>query len=411
MKALYEPTSLTPMRVARESGYLDWSWQPSLFKHYPDFLFSYNYSEIEALHLVELARMISATKEIAAKPYHQLTTPSAGNLHPVELYLQIRGVKGLLSGIYHVDAQKERVVLIQEIESDGLEASLGVEGSLQGMIFVITTVPFRAEWKYKGRAIRYCYLDVGHQIATLASSAKLYEKNLTILSNFDKAALNELMGFKKEESVSAVAYIGEIRKRDISRLKESLMYVAPTEYSELTQTLAHNIAQAQLFQSQRVEIEAPIQEQEIFQRRSARFFDRQGRLDKESLEYFMEYASSLQSSLSCYIVLLSDKHKKRGIYLKNQLIKEGDFTETISKLLVDQRFVKNADMIFVVTSHSFSANSLMNAAIFVHNLYMLAQTKELGCSGIGAFYDKKMQNFLSTDEYILYVSAIGVDKC
>ena len=55
----------------------------------------------------------------------RLNVPSAGNLHPVELYVQIRGIKGIISGIYHIDALEERLVLLREIERDGLETYVG----------------------------------------------------------------------------------------------------------------------------------------------------------------------------------------------------------------------------------------------------------------------------------------------
>jgi SagB-type dehydrogenase family enzyme len=396
--------------VARATGFLDWSSQPSLFKHYPNFLFRYRYNDIEALRCVELARMISATTNIASKPYHQLTIPSAGNLHPVELYVQIRGVKGVLSGIYHVDAGASEIVLIREIEKDGLEAYVGLNEFISGMLFIVTIVPFRAEWKYQQRAIRYCYLDAGHQIGALRSSLNLYEQKMTILSEFDKKGLNEHMGFKDEEFVCAVAYSGKLREGSCCALQQNLMYVAPTHYSELQTTLVSSIEKNELMRTPIVKTTTQVSEQDILQRRSARYFDENIFLTQEQIKYFMDDIVSINYPLSCYVILLRNRYKKAGVYCKNRLIKEGVFTEKMCALLVDQKFIKNADMLFIITSKYFSSNSLMQAGSYVHELYMQAQSQRLGCSGIGAFYDKKMQEFLDTQEYILYVSVIGVNK-
>ncbi|HHD72567.1 MAG TPA: SagB/ThcOx family dehydrogenase, partial [Epsilonproteobacteria bacterium] len=45
--------------------------------------------------------------------------------------------------------------------------------------------------------------------------------------------------------------------------------------------------------------------------------------------------------------------------------------------------------------------------IFVQRVYLEAAQKGLGVTGIGAYYDLKLQQFLGTDEAILYVAAIG----
>ncbi|MBN2816517.1 MAG: nitroreductase family protein [Campylobacterales bacterium] len=408
MNFIYEDTSLTPRIVARTTGYLDWSSQPSLFKHYPEFLFRYSFGDIEALRVVELARMISATTQIASKPYHKLTSPSAGNLHPVELYVQIRGIKGVLSGIYHVDAGRSELVLIQEIEKDGLESYVGIEGSLHGMLFVISTVPFRAEWKYKERAIRYCYLDVGHQVATLGSSLKLFGHKMTILSEFNKTDLNEIMGFRDEEFVCATAYIGDIREKNTTLIKNSLMQVSPTDYSELNSSLVKSIKKNELLRTQELTIRANIQEESILKRRSARKFDAGTGMKKEYLEEFLNFSKYVEYPLSLYTIVLNSEHIKAGIYKKSICMKEGLFIEEICSLLVNQKFVKDADIVHIFTSKYFSANTLMKSAIYTHDIYMQAEQMGVGCTGIGAFYDKQIQKFFEIDEYILYVSAVGV---
>ncbi|MBU1643235.1 hypothetical protein KKE54_07725 [bacterium] len=60
MPELYQKTALTPMRAARLSGYIDWASQPSLFKHYPGFLFRYPFGTNPAFRTVELARAITS---------------------------------------------------------------------------------------------------------------------------------------------------------------------------------------------------------------------------------------------------------------------------------------------------------------------------------------------------------------
>jgi SagB-type dehydrogenase family enzyme len=339
----------------------------------------------------------------------QLNTPSAGNLHPLELYVQIRGVKGIISGIYHVDAGNSELVLIQEVERDGIESFVGLQKRCNGFIFLLSTVAFRAEWKYGSRAFRYCYLDVGHQLGAINAALKLHGREMTILSDFDTTLANEFMGFRDDESISAVIYSGEMSEKSVVLPKKALMYVAPTNYSELSDYTRSVIQKSEILKSDIIELDCDIQEEQLLQRRSARHFEKQGMTNRQT-EYFMNILCKTNYPITCYNIVLKDGVYKAGVYLNNRCIQEGDFTQAMVSLLVNQSFVANADIVSVFCSKYFSSNKLMQAGAFVHTLYLYAELNALGCSGIGAFYDKKLQDFLGTQEYILYVCALGLEK-
>jgi hypothetical protein len=156
-------------------------------------------------------------------------------------------------------------------------------------------------------------------------------------------------------------------------------------------------------------VSCEVSEEDILRRRSTRFFDSEG-LSKTRLEYFLSLVHISTYPISCYNIVLRDLHISAGIYLENKLLKEGLFTDKIVSLLVNQSFVKNADIITVITSKYFSENKLMQAGAFVHNLYIEAEVGKFSFSGIGAFYDKKLQDFLGVSDYILYVCAIGEER-
>jgi len=406
MNEVYEKTALTRKSVACLSGYLDWNSQPRIFKHYPSFLFGYNYGEKEQLHIIELARMITSSQMIGSKPYHRLNTPSAGNLHPIELYVQIRAIKGIISGIYHVDASENKLVLIQEIEADGLEKSLGLTHKLEGMIFQISTVPYRSQWKYGDRAIRYCYQDVGHQIGAIEASATIHKVQTTILSDFDAKHLNQWMGFKDEESICAVMSIGSENTKEVKELSKPLIYVAPTDYSESNLFIANALAKEGVLKSRLPLLEYEINEEAILKRRSCRAFNASC-LEKEDFDSMIALLSKPLSFMQCYSIVLKDDVLEKGIYLNGERIKTIENADAIVNLLVGQSFLKNATIIAVMCSKSFSADKLMLCANFAHALYLQAQSKELAFTGIGAFYDEKLKEYLGTQEHILYVGALG----
>jgi len=385
MHSQYEKTSLTKKGVAAFGGYIDWNTQPSIFKQYPSFLFSYDFGQIEEFRFLELSRMITSKENIGLKPYYKLSTPSAGNLHPIELYIQVRGIKGIISGVYHVDVQMSKFVLLQEIEEDGLEAELGLSHKYEGIIVIVSCVPFRSEWKYGVRALRYCYLDAGHQIAAIQASATIYHKEMTILSEFDVKSFNVLMGFKDEETVCAVISFAKETEKKVKALKKSLLHVSPTDYSDTNGELFEIVQKQPILKSKIFPISTT--KEQILQRRSARKFEDTPFI-KSELEYIMHTLTKDVYPLVCYSILLGHENK-----------------DQLAAILVDQLFIKNAQIIVVVTSKHFSSEKLMLAGALVHKIAL--ESSEFKSTGIGAFYDKRLQDFLGTQNYILYVCALG----
>lgn len=406
MEDLYEKTSLTPMRAARLSGYIDWASQPSLFKHYPRFAFRYPYGSVAALKIAELSRCITDETDIGGRPYYRLNTPSAGNLHPIEVYVQIRGIKGVISGIYHVNAQEECLVLVREIESDGIEPLVGLSHRFKGMIFLVSIVPFRSEWKYGDRAVRYCYLDAGHQTGAIMASSSAQGQNATILSDIDALSLNEIMGFSAQEFTCMALSVGDETTKSVEPLSLPLMQVPPTDYCE-----SSGIFNTQLNHYKYTVSYPDIDSfchntSNIYQRRSVRLFEDK-MLTNDISEYFMKRMNQVPYPLSADIIILKNGAQEPGIYKQGKVYKKGDYAETISHLLVDQNFIKNAAMVIVFTGEKFTPHTLITAGVFSHMLSLEAEERDIGFTGIGAFYDKKLQTFLETDQPVLYVCALG----
>ena len=406
MKNIYEETSLTAMRVARLSGYIDWASQPSLFKHYPRFLFRYAYDTIPELKVSELSRCITSYSEIGGNPYYRLNTPSAGNLHPIELYVQIRGIKGVISGIYHIDAKEKCLVLIREIERDGIEPLVGLSKRFKGMLFVVGIVPFRSEWKYGERALRYCYLDAGHQTGAILASAYVLGQKATILSDIDALSLNEQMGFGRQEFSCMAVGVGEETDKSVVPLSSPMIEVAPTDYCESKSIFSMYLDHYKYTVSY-PEIQSYSEKlSTLYNRRSVRLFEDKV-ISSEVADYFLERMSKLPSSMNANIVILKNGSKKPGIYREGKQYKKGEYADTISHLLIDQHFIRHAAMVIIFTAKEFTAQHMIIAGAFAHMLQLEAVERGIGFTGIGAFYDKKLQVFLENDNPILYVCALG----
>ncbi len=103
------------------------------------------------------------------------TSPSGGALHPLEAYLFIRNVKGIIPGIYHYDAEGHGLELLRtgagKIEMKRLLA--GQSWYCDSAIVVFLTAVFpRTQWKYEhSRAYRVVLAEAGHVCQTFCLTA------------------------------------------------------------------------------------------------------------------------------------------------------------------------------------------------------------------------------------------------
>ncbi len=397
-----EETLLTPEWVTQKATFLDWDSQPSLFKHYPHFCYRTPLSAHPSLQWLMETRCITSHQIVAHKPYYRLNVPSAGNLHPIEIYVQIRNIAGLLSGLYHLEVVTQELVLIAEIGVAGIEPYLGLEQRFTGCIVMLSIVPFRSSWKYGLRAWRYLYLDLGHQIGALSSSVRHFGLNLTKMFTQDTDALNRVMGMGEDERIVAVYGVGEGSMRLVKRLEDPLMSVQPTNYTIKERLLAENIKKVALYN----DIPNSIVWDDFVTfnntRRSARGFNPNVMGDKAIVE-LMEVKAP--SSLEIVPILLQAHTMQLGSYRNKECTVSGNFNSDVVHLLLDQRFISGSNMVLLIYAVDFRAHSHIDAGIYAQEIYTMCAFLGVGCSGIGAFYDN--ESFRWSNKPLLYAVAIG----
>jgi putative peptide maturation dehydrogenase len=98
------------------------------------------------------------------------TSPSGGGLHPTEAYPLVRDVDGLEPGIYHYDAGRHLLELIQRASADEVRelavrvaAGQPFAGDAHALV-LLTTRFFRSFWKYRkhDRAYAVLLMDAAH---------------------------------------------------------------------------------------------------------------------------------------------------------------------------------------------------------------------------------------------------------
>lgn len=395
-----EQTLLTREWVASKQSFLDWESQPASFKHYPHFCYRVALKDHPSLKWLEQTRCITDEHTVAQRPYRRLNVPSAGNLHPIEIYVQIRNVAGLLSGIYHLDVLNEELVLIREIAGEGIEPYVGMEQRFAGVIVVLSLVPFRSFWKYALRAWRYLYLDLGHQIHALGASVRHFGLSLTKMSVNER--LNSMLGMGEDEVIGAVYGVGEMNERRVTALNLPLMRVQPTDYTETMDSLmgavkttaVYNAIPETLFYEDFLSINRL--------RRSARAFS-PATFQDTVIREVLSIPSPDSLEIVSFVFQAHAMHP--GLYRNGECAVRGNFNSEIVHMLLDQRFISGSNMVVLIYAEYFSAETHIEAGMYAQELYRACEHHNAICSGIGAFYDEEASRW--SNKPLIYAVAIG----
>jgi SagB-type dehydrogenase family enzyme len=436
----HEATKHSVVSVQLDPNYVDARTQPRAFKTYPHF---FRRVPLEPTHPIH--RFLASTSAITYQKHYRDGThllrvqPSAGALYPTELYVQVRGISGMLDGIYHLEPETNTLTLIYELIDDGIEAYFTDAGNdtrlVNGCILLISCVYFRSSWKYKNRSLRYCFLDSGHHLGAIEASAYASGYDYQLLFDMDWSALNEDFGFETKEFFTAAMVVGEVKTRatqkPVRRLRSPIPTVSGTDYFEPNRFIEAGY-QATLDSRFSSEAAAPLQphrlqqptfpakpdqwQQAIQQRRSARRFYPTA----ISQESFLAVCKALHQPLPgasetleiCAVVHRVDEQLS-GLYRiaddgAFHGLKSGEFQTQTGHLCLNQAIARDCAAVFFITSACQNYRvSLQQAGLVGHRIYLAATALGLGCSGIGAFYDDDTQAFLGTDQPMLYAIALG----
>ncbi len=426
-KEFHDVTKHSPLSVMLDPNYVDARTQPSAFKSYPRFYRRFRLDENNPIHnFIRLTSTITFEKKYKYDSYQLRVNPSAGALYPTEIYVQIRGIKGLIDGIYHLEVSTNSLTLIYELIDDGLESYIVPNCLVKGFIFLVSCAYYRSSWKYKNRSLRYCFLDSGHHIGAIAAAASLYQKAIQVIFDFDKVALNNDLGFENKEFVTASVISGELKQKNIRKLRSPLPFVSPTDYFEINHfieagykdTILTNL-KINLFSYNNLVLQKPLFDchpekflQTIITRRSARAFQG-GAISQTEWEQIWHYLkqplpTTNKERIEIYLVINNVEGMESGLYRELRLLKSGDFREQAKYLCVNQALARDSAVtLFLTSTYSNYQTAIQFAGWIGQRLYLISNYLGIGCSGIGAYHDDETQKFLGTNQDILYAMAIG----
>ena len=406
-KAYHDATKHSYLSVQLNPNYVDASTQPSAFKVYPKFYRRVKLNLNNPVHsFISLTSAITLEKVYKDGPYKLRVNPSAGALYPTEVYVQVRGIEGMIDGIYHLEVENNCLTLIYELIDDGLESYIIPGKCINGFIFLISCVYYRSSWKYQNRSMRYCFLDSGHHLGAVAASAFLHNRDIQLIFDFDKLTLNSDLGFENKEFITACAVSGEIQDKKIRDLRLKVPFVSGTDYFESNQFIEDAYQATTLEKSHQQKLEYPQFDfdrdkfyQTVWDRRSIRRFRKEAISQEDYLYVVQQLQQSIPTENYEEIEIYSVVHRVEGmtpgLYRGTHLVKTGNFSEKTGYLCINQAIARDGAVTLFFVSDYLNYQTAMQIAGFLgQRLYLTSNYLGIQCSGIGAYYDDETQELL-----------------
>ncbi len=416
----HEATKHSYWSVRSHPNYLDWSKQPIPFKIYENFPLLPLDLQNPIHKFIYFLGGITAKKSYPGVEYYLRTVPSAGALYPVEIYFQARGVDGFKDGIYHFDVAHGGVRLLYELgEDEGVEVFFEDSRMIEGFVVLYSAIYWRSSWKYKNRAFRYCLLDAGHALGALEVAAFWKNHGYFVRYRFDKVALNECFGFEGREFFLSSAVFGKFVQQEAKSFQMELPFVDGTHTFEANKLIEKAYQESVELKNCRLQPRFPNNlfvkeklEEAIVSRRSIREFA-SASIKKEQLGFVLSFMqnfipSDCDEEVKIWYVVNRVDGMESGLYLNGELVKSGDFSARAGYLCLEQALGSESAVTFFLTSSGQNYQPLYQKAGFIgHRCYISATYLGLGASGIGAYYDDEVREFLGSKDMVLYALALG----
>lgn len=414
MQEFHNHTDITKKNAFTQTQFINWQTQPQSYKIYPKFFRRFKLDDYEDLAFIKNFGKVTYTKTYGNDEVNLRVNPSAGGLYPCEIYIQIRGVKSLLNGIYHYEPLNNNITLIHELSSDGLESYLNIEQ--KKFIFLLSNAYFRSAWKYEKRAIRYLLLDTGHQLASIYSSLVLEGLDYFFNFDFEKELLNTTFNFDNYEHFVCAISSTDYKLKETKKLRDKIPFVNPCDYyikepfiEKFYEKFYENSFDT-FISSFLKELPKKNLQEAINNRRSVRAFKNESILETDFQSILKDiFSFSNKYGLEIYFINHKIDNLEPGIYKEFKLQESGDFSEISSMLAFNQKIGGSscATIFFTSTLDSnYSYNTIL-AGFIAHIISLRATNLNINSTGIGAYFDDETKRILKTTNNILYLMAVG----
>lgn len=421
--------------------------------------------------VLRLGYGITLTRRLQGQTFSYRSVPSAGALYPAEIYLAAYGVRGLSPGLYHYQLTEPALIPIRKQELSAPRAR--VPGKRTGpsvcATFFITGIFFRSAWKYRDRAYRYVLLDAGHLVENLSIVLKTIPLVHHVSLEFDDSESALMLGLdpQREACLAMIHVHGKTRpvprqSKDLKALSQTFFDASRVSERDISYQAISEFHQASCLEArlskpyppmvqkigveakQWVQIEVPRSAgprfgciESISKRRSNRNYIPQP-LDRDAFLHILNLAgractkgsaheTSVFEALTWGFLISAVSGFDPGFYAVNQRgsygkVKGGNLSKPVASACLDQSWLASASAHFLFIASLDEIDRLWGprgyryamiaAGRLAQILYLAASELELGCCGIGAFYDDEVRALLGLNHTsaLLYLVALGSVK-
>lgn len=172
----------------------------------------------------QLSYLLWAAQGVSGVSESFRTAPSAGALHPIDIYIAVQKVEDIPIGIWRYYPNGHLLELITEGPSP--IAALGKACMMQPavlrapVIFCFAATPYRTVWKYGVRGYRDLFLDAGHICENLYLAGTQEELGICAIGAFYDDEVHGVLGLSKDQVFLYAAACGHPKIKEQQSKKE-----------------------------------------------------------------------------------------------------------------------------------------------------------------------------------------------
>lgn len=162
-----------------------------------------------AVTLAQLAALLWAAQGLTG-PGGLRTAPSAGALHPLELYVHASRVDGLAPGLHHYDPASHALSAVQPGSAQAVVDATGAQRAVAdaALVVALAAVPARTAARYGARSARYVAFEAGAASQNLALAAVALGLGAVVIGAFSDDALARALDLPKGTEPIALMAVG-----------------------------------------------------------------------------------------------------------------------------------------------------------------------------------------------------------
>jgi len=164
----------------------------------------------EPLTLQEVSQLLWAAQGITDTRGFR-TTPSAGALYPLEVYVVAGDVENLASGIYKYEPDEHELSLVIDGDKRGelADAALAQSSVEEGALAIVFTAVYkRTTAKYGERGVRYVHIEAGHAAQNLCLQATAMGLGAVTVGAFHDEQVARLLNIPEGEQPLYIIPVG-----------------------------------------------------------------------------------------------------------------------------------------------------------------------------------------------------------